>query len=248
MGDSSEAPGPGCHHVQCGGGRLPLWALEGHTPSVGQVIPHSLDGEGHLPAPQEARPGCPPHPGPAILLPFLPTHAPPSHSHVLHARSHDLTRHARLCHAAHALTFHTETHNSHVVSHTPLSLSLTHSQGVSHTPMHLSHTHTRLSHRLSHPQNSPMVTPSHLTHILTAHPQSHTQLLHDIYSWSHTHLTHTPLSDTISRMYAQLAHGHAHFSHIHSHTHSHRPPHPECEGVRSYTLVQAPACLGPFSL
>lgn len=248
-----KVPGWGCRWVTCQrprgpavttssvGGRLPLWALEGHTPSVGQVIPHSLDGEGRLPAPQEARPGCPPPSWPRRSAPLPPStrtsvtwprvaRTLPHTPHDTHASATQLTH----SHCTQKLTALTWCHTHH-------SLSLTHSQGVSHPPTHLSH--TRLSHRLSRPQNCPMVPPSHLTHILPARPQSHTQLSHDLYSWSHTHLTHTPLSDTISCVYAQLAHGHTHFSHIRSHTHSHRPPTLSVRGLDPTHLFKLPRAL-----
>lgn len=115
MGDPSEAPGPGCHHVQCGGAASP----------VGPGRPHALSGTSDTPQLRRGRASSRPAGSPAWLSsPFLALpHARPScHSAPLppntrtsvtqprvartHAPTH-LTRNARLCHAAHALTFHT---------------------------------------------------------------------------------------------------------------------------------------------
>ena len=185
------------------GGRLPLWALEGHTPSVGQVIPHSLDGEGRLPAPQEARPGCPPPSWPcltpvlpAILLPFLPTHAPPSHSHVSHARtlphtSHDM--HASATQLTHSHFTHKLTTLTWAHTHHSLSQSYTLTRRL--TPPHASLSHTTLT-----------CTKFSYGHTLTAHP--------------HTHSPPTVTHTTVARHILMVTHAsHAHASLRHNLTH-----------------------------
>lgn len=245
MGDLSEAPGPGCHHVQCGGAASP----------VGPGRPHALSGTSDTPQLRRGRASSRPAGSPAWLS--SPILAPPfcspssQHTHLRHmatCRTHaptHPTRHARLCHAAHALTLHTETHSSHVVSHTPLSQPYTLTRGL--TPPHASLSHTTLTQTL---------TPTKLSYgpTLTPHPHTpspptvtHTTVARPILMVTHASHAHASLRHHLMCVCTTRTWSHSFLTHTLTHSLS-PPPHPECEGVRSYTLVQAPACLGLFSL